>query len=221
MAHSQDYIPKKDALFGPWADNLITYAQANATRLSIPSLAFSVLTIYYASWVTDFEQSQAANHTAADIVKKNTTRHMLEANLRNFVNQYIRYNPAVTDADLAGMGLPIPDPARTPIPRPTTAPVHTVESKGILQVLLRFHFVDSQNEAIPYGYDGAVISYAVSSEPTADYPDLTTTALATKTRFHMEFPPEDRGKWLHTALQWQNDKGKRGPWSDIQSAVIP
>jgi hypothetical protein len=37
----------------------------------------------------------------------------------------------------------------------------------------------------------------------------------------MEFEEDERGKTLYIALCWQNEKGQRGPWSNVQTTIIP
>ncbi|MDR2740973.1 MAG: hypothetical protein LBB98_02340 [Treponema sp.] len=38
---------------------------------------------------------------------------------------------------------------------------------------------------------------------------------------HLEFAEEDRGKTVYIALRQQNEKGSKGPSSEIQSTAIP
>ncbi|MDR2447764.1 MAG: hypothetical protein LBD58_10860 [Treponema sp.] len=37
----------------------------------------------------------------------------------------------------------------------------------------------------------------------------------------LELPPEAEGTALSGAMAWRNEKGREGPWSEIQPAVIP
>jgi hypothetical protein len=85
------------------------------------------------------------------------------------------------------------------------------------------HFQDqgSPFRARPYGINGAVISFDVLDEQPADPEHFSRTTLATRTPYILKFAEEERGRTLYAALQWQNEKGERGPWSEIQSAVIP
>jgi hypothetical protein len=215
------YIPTKDALFGPWANNLITFAQDNAVRLSIPALAFSGLTIYYNSWVTDFEKCQSPSRTAADITKKKDDRKMLETSLRTFVNQHIRYNPAVTHSDLTNMGLPIPDPTHTPVPPPSSIPEAEVKTPHPMVVEIHFHDEGSAKRGKPEGVQGAKIVYALLDAPPATEEELTLSAFDPRSPFTLTFEENQRGKSLYFALHWENAKGQAGPWSVIQKASVP
>ncbi|MDR0751261.1 MAG: hypothetical protein LBF12_01545, partial [Christensenellaceae bacterium] len=68
---------------------------------------------------------------------------------------------------------------------------------------------------------GAVIAYAVLDAPPADVSALIRSVLATRTPHILEFTEEERGKTVYVAICWQNEKGERGPWSEIESAIVP
>jgi hypothetical protein len=79
----------------------------------------------------------------------------------------------------------------------------------------------SKSNAKPYGVNGAVIVYAVLDAPPADVSALTRSVLATRTPHILEFTEEERGKTVYVAICWQNEKGEKGPWSEIESAIVP
>jgi hypothetical protein len=64
-------------------------------------------------------------------------------------------------------------------------------------------------------------SHTVADAPVTDYALLGKTALFTRSPFVLELSPEAQGKTLSAAMVWQNDKGKIGPWSEIQSIIVP
>jgi hypothetical protein len=43
----------------------------------------------------------------------------------------------------------------------------------------------------------------------------------TRTRFTLRFEEPEQGKTVYIALCWQSESGKRGDYSELQSAVIP
>jgi hypothetical protein len=43
----------------------------------------------------------------------------------------------------------------------------------------------------------------------------------TRSPYTITFEEEERGKSVYIALRWQNKKGKKGPFTVIQSAIIP
>jgi hypothetical protein len=230
MATNHDFIPKKDAEFGPWAHNLITYAKANATRLGIPNLEFAALDAYYASWNEDFEKCQSPNHTSADVAKKKDDHGVLETGIRAFVNQFIRYNPAVTHADLTSMGLPIRDTSHTPKPKPgdlVDFDISVVPSDH--RVVAKFHIAGSTSRG-KGSYHAAEIRYWVRplTEPgPLDANEEGWHSVAdTKSPWEKSFPGADAGKRLYLVMRWENnatgegDAGK-GQWGEMLNVVIP
>ena len=79
----------------------------------------------------------------------------------------------------------------------------------------------SNSKAKPYGTTGAIIACAVLDAPPAHPGALTRSILATRTPYILEFTEEERGKTVFIAICWQNKKGERGPWSEIESAIVP
>jgi hypothetical protein len=45
--------------------------------------------------------------------------------------------------------------------------------------------------------------------------------MASRTPHTLKFDETDRAKTVYIALQWQNERGITGQWSDIKSTVIP
>jgi hypothetical protein len=216
-----DYIPGKDAEFGPWAHNLVDYAKANATRLGIPALEFAALDAYLANWDEDYAKATAANHTAAEIAQKNETRHVLETGLRAFVNQFIRYNIAVTVADRVSMGLTVPDTTQTPEAAPTIHVGFSLNIHAVYELELRFWVLETGKHAVPKNMNGVVVYWQVSDTPVTDQADLASSRLLTRHIEVLPFLPAERGKTVYIACRWENNTGKRGDWSPIQSFVVP
>jgi hypothetical protein len=91
----------------------------------------------------------------------------------------------------------------------------------IRELSIVFHDQASARKARPYGTMGAVVAWQVSQTAPACPDDLTRSQLATRTPHLLQFTEQERGKTVHIALCWQNKKGQRGHWSEIQSAIIP
>jgi hypothetical protein len=84
-----------------------------------------------------------------------------------------------------------------------------------------FHDMGSDSKAKSYDVNGAVVAYAVLDAPPVDPTVLTRTALTTRTPHILEFTEEERGKTVYVAICWQNEKGEKGLWSEIESAIVP
>ncbi|MDR1374422.1 MAG: hypothetical protein LBJ24_05555 [Treponema sp.] len=222
MAHKHDYVPARDADFDKWFIFLVQYVNAkclDSTWTHIPQAARTELTGARNAWTTAWTNVQGP-HTKVDTEAKNDAKKAAKAVVRPFVNQYLRYEP-VTDEDRTAMGIPNHDTIRTPIGRPGTIPVFTTEVRGIRSITLPFHEEGAKSHAIPYGFDGAVVSWEVSDTPVTDPKKLTRSELATSTPHTLHFEEADRGRTVYIALQWQNEKGEKGDFSAIQTAIVP
>jgi hypothetical protein len=113
------------------------------------------------------------------------------------------------------------DTTPTTIPVPKTRPELDIDVLDFRRLKVLFHDMGSKSNAKPYGVNGAVIVYAVLDAPPADVSALTRSVLATRTPHILEFTEEERGKTVYVAICWQNEKGEKGPWSEIESAIVP
>ena len=130
-------------------------------------------------------------------------------------------NPIITDAQRIALGLHVRDTTYTTVSVPKTRPELDIDVVGFRRLKVIFRDMGSDSKAKPYGTIGAVIAYAVLDAPPADPDALTRTVLATRTPYIIEFTEEERGKTVYAAICWQNEKGERGPWSEIESAIVP
>jgi hypothetical protein len=223
MAH-KDYVPQNDAEFDRFFSFMNQYVAErcdgeNPPWDHIPPAARAAMTAAYTAWHTAFEKTTGP-HTKVDTEAKNNAKKAAEGVLRPFVNRYLRYDP-VTNEDRTAMGVPNKDTVKTPVPPPPTRPEFRLAVKDTRRISVHFKDQGVESKAKPYGYDGAVIYWAVSDTPITDTAQLVHSTLATRTPYILEFAEADRGKTVYTALCWQNEKGDKGSPTEIQSTVVP
>jgi hypothetical protein len=222
--HVKDYIPSNDAKFNAWFKFLLQYVTGKCAGSPpdwdhIPQAVLTAMANVYTAWYTAYAAT-IGPRTQVQTEAKNDAKKAAKKAIRPFVNQYLRF-PPVTDEDRTAMGIPNRDTTRTPIGKPPTTPVFNTVIKGIGRVTIIFHDEGTESRRIPYGMNGAVISLKVSDTPITDPKQLDRTELATKSPHVSYFDEKDRGKTVYIALQWQNESGVRGEFSEIQSAIIP
>jgi hypothetical protein len=130
-------------------------------------------------------------------------------------------NPIIPKAKLRELGLPVPDGVRTPKPRPTTYPTFTIIQKGAGLLGIIYQEGTGRKGSRPPEANGARIYYGVPDAPPASQDELPASVFATRCPHTITFRETDRGKRAYFALQWENAKGEEGPWSEIQSEIIP
>jgi hypothetical protein len=172
------------------------------------------------TWHTAFQKTFGP-HTSVDTEAKNDARKAAATVVRPFIAQYLMF-PPVTNEDRTAMGVHNKDTQRTPIGDPTTRPVIVdVRALGGYQVKLWISDETTlESRAIPYGCNGCLLCFAWDDTEITDESLLTQTKLLTRLPFTLTLPPGSRAKYLSCAARWQNEKGRLGPWSDIQHIVI-
>jgi hypothetical protein len=222
----RDYIPGKDKDLVVFGTNFRDVVFDNVPKWNITEAEYGALSTAVTNFNTAVTKAYGPDRTKKATEQKNAARKILEKQIRGLVNFRLK-NPVVTNDDRIDLGLPIHDGTRTPIEVPTVKPVANVKvvSEGQLSVLFHENKPEQKGEkpshAIPYGMDGAVIIYDVLPEPPEGYTKLTRHHLATRSPYLIDFPLHERGKVAYFAVCWQNEKGQRGPFCPIISAIIP
>ncbi|MDR2765257.1 MAG: hypothetical protein LBB90_09550 [Tannerella sp.] len=215
-----DYIPKKDSELVPWGANFTGQVAANAGQWDIPSNEVTELQTANTAFATLQAQADSPAKNAIIVAEKNAARKTLVAKIRELAGFRLK-NPVITDAQRIALGLHVHDTKPSNIPAPKSRPELDIDVVDFRRLTAAFHDQGSDSKAKPYGTNGAVIVYAVLDTPPADVSALTRSVLATRTPHILEFTEEERGKTVYVAICWQNEKGEKGPWSEIESAIVP
>ncbi|MDR2417944.1 MAG: hypothetical protein LBD79_02695 [Treponema sp.] len=223
MAHTQDFIPSRDAEFDGWMANLTGYVDAKVSAgawTHIPADKVTALKQRDIDWHTAYGRITGP-HTSVDTEAKKDARKTAEAFIRQFVAQYLKFDP-VTNEDRKAMNLHNKGKTHTAIGTPATRTLITdLKALGGFQAEIRFQDEATPNSrARPYGYNGCLLNYAVGAEKVTDYAALMQTKLMTHSPFVLSLPPEAEAKFLSCAARWQNERGDLGPWGEIQHVVI-
>lgn len=217
----QHMIPPKDADFLEWAKNLVAYVTAHADDWGISEEQVAALNSLLTEFQRDYAALQEPNHGSTDVYRKNEARKALEAGARDFVNEYLRFNSAVSDEDRLNMGIPPRSASHTPQPPPATHPGCRADTSELRQVGLVFWDNGSSKRGKPENAHGAEIGWGVLDEPPVSVSGMTHSAFATKSPHVLLFDESERGKRVYYCLRWENMKGEKGPWGEIGSAIIP
>jgi hypothetical protein len=144
--------------------------------------------------------------------------------LRSFVNAYLRYHPDVTEEDKRNMGLHVPSGARTSVRPPDSAPGYEITQNGPALLGIAYRHQGGRKGSKPPGVTGARIYYGVFDTPPADQEQLRGSVWATRCPTLVTLRETDRGRRVYFALRWEIQKGgekNKGPWSEIQSEIVP
>jgi hypothetical protein len=219
---TRDFIPRTDSQFSVWLKTLVAYLTTKITPWKIPQADVTELNNLSTAFANALAVTEnPATRTKVTTQVKNTARKNAEDKARMVVRSYVTYNPAVTDADREAIGLPIHKTTHTPVHIPTTFPEAEVRLPAPGVVEIHFRDTESEHKAKPVGVHGAEITYAILDTPPVDWDELTHSTFDTHTPQRLTFKGAERGKTLYFALRWENTRGEKGPWSEIQSVIIP
>jgi hypothetical protein len=218
-----DYIPRPDKSFLQWILNFLKNLFPWLTRFSIPTDKYQELVELSNDFSEKFELAEnPATRTKKAVKDKDDARKPFEKAVRRFIQQYLTHNPAVTNGDREDLGLPIYKEGRTPSQVATTYPDFDIDSGTIRRLIIQFYDQgQKKSKAKPPGQHGVEIRWVISDTPVVDIADLIHSAFDTRSPFTLEFEGHERGKTVYFCLCWENTRGEKGPWSEIQSAIIP
>jgi hypothetical protein len=224
----KDYIPSGDRPFLVWIVNLLQYLMSRVTKYNFPQADYDLLEQEKNIYAQKLDVANApATRTSMNIRGKNVAKKVLKTHIRKSVKTSLINNPVLTEEDLTLLGLPVHKTTRTPVPPPTD----TVE---LLLRQLTGHRVDvvffpsiqdptarERREAKPFGVRGVEIRWAVLPEPPVSEDDLVHSEFDTRSPYIFQFKLPQASKTLYVCARWENTTAQKGPWSPIQSAVIP
>jgi hypothetical protein len=234
MAHGKKIIPSAGPNYDRFFKNFCLLINTMCTGSGatppawthIPADERTALNSAYADWYSAYSPTLTP-HTKAETAARDAAWKRSSKVLSRFIQVWIRGFPNIATAEyLAQVEIPPIDSTRSPIGRPVTRPVFHVVVKDTRLLAIPFQDQGSESKAIPYGMNGAVISWGIFDTPPAS-PELLIsgesggTILATRTPCLLSFKEEYRGKTVYIALQWQNESGVRGDYTEMQSAIIP
>ena len=219
--NNRDYLPSNDSSLKNWITNFLAILASILPRIEFPADEHAVLTALLEKFSNKLRIADApATRTKAAIQEKKDARKALEKELRQAVKEYLSFNHRLTDADRDNLGLPIHKTTRDDAPVATTIPWTQVIVNLIRHLTFDFGGEET-SKAKPAGQHGMEMAGHIGGEKPANVHGLTRSYFDTHTPLTIEFEEEDRGKTFWYAVRWENTEGKKGPWSEIQSAIIP
>jgi hypothetical protein len=152
--------------------------------------------------------------------EKNRVRTSAERSLRAFINRFLRW-PPVTDEDRDAMGIPNHDQIRTPQPVPSTIPETETDTSIIRQLSLRLRDHGAVHWGKPEHIHSMELAWGIRDDIPGQISDFPHFEVETANPIILDFEEEERGKRVFFAARWVNNTAQPGPWSEIESAIVP
>jgi hypothetical protein len=131
------------------------------------------------------------------------------------------FSPPMAGSDYTRLGLKPPDTVRTEHAVVNELVEFELRLRAVREIVVNFWIKGAEHRAKPARCVGAVLVYGTPDTPPEHPDDLARHILASRTPRIIRFEETLRGKTVYIALCWQNERGIRGPWSEIKTAIIP
>jgi hypothetical protein len=222
----RDYLNLSDYEFNKLFKNVIDYTDEKCEGsppkwTHIPAADRAVLKSVYAVWSEAYEKTKGP-HTQVDTEVKNAAKAEAKAKLRPFVNLFLREEQtAVKDADRTAMGIPNKDKTPTHRPAPDVKPDTDAVPSGRGRHTVTAMNPHTKNAKKPDLVSGIAFAHRVRDQGEAKVQanDMPSDFQVKSTR-DFQWPEEFYGKVADYATAYENEGGKRGPWSDVVSVII-
>lgn len=209
------YIPRNDEAFASWALNFARLISENPGGYGLCEQDAQIIMGLAKHFMELYQQCQSSQtRTSALVARKDAIRASAEGTFRTYAG-LIRANKGVTNADKVSLGLHVPDPTRTRIGPPTTAPMLTIPGLFNGSHMLRYADESTPNSRRkPHGVANLHL-WMVISDTQTHLPQETMKLVGIYTRcpIIVEHEVKDAGKTASYFGRWVTKRGLMGPWS--------
>jgi hypothetical protein len=167
-----------------------------------------------------FDRNNGPGRGPATAAALKTTMDSLVAFMRDIRRRRI-FVPPLSNADLARLGLRPHDTTPTPQPVPSSVPEIETITSVIRELRFRLRDFGSKHWGKPEHVHGFEFLWLIADARPAHVGHLSNIVTGTRNPVVLMFDEADRGKRVFFAARWVNNTLQPGPWSDIESAVIP
>jgi hypothetical protein len=215
------YIPDKESEFVDWSGNLIDGSKKHAAELDLPADQLTGLETLHTEVKALHEKCQTASYTKLDMQAKNEKKALLKKKEEGFVRFHLQNNEKMTDNIRKELRIPIYDRTLTPRPAPDSIPDIEIATPHPRTLRIKFRPEKGARWGKPEFVHGLECLWVIADAPPEKISDLLYSAFTTRSPLELSFDENDRGKRVYFAVRWESGTVKKGPWSDIFSAVIP
>jgi hypothetical protein len=215
------YIPTKEADFVSWSENLIAVSAAHVAEWNLNEDRLADLLALHTEVKRLHGLCQTSLYTKVDMRAKNLKKKQLFKLEEVFVRNNLQNNDLMTDIGREELRIPIHDTTPSQHADPDSVPDLEVETPHPRTVLMRFRAVNAARWGKPGNVHGMEGMWVLSGTPPTKIEDLLHSVFSTRSPLEMVFDEDQRGKRMYFAVRWENGVGKKGPWSEIFSVIIP
>jgi len=223
MSSGKHFMGSTEAEILAWSENF------NATCISIGATyglspeEITALTAAVDAYKTAYETCQSPSRSKLDTIAKNSAKDTLRSLEQGYVAR-LQVAPAMTDSVRERFGIPIHDKIRSPQPDPTDHVDFNIELDAGAHILsCPYRIANSQHrgKADHHGIEVRYMLQALDEAAPLEPDEFARSEINTASPWKHTFQGADAGKRVYCVMRWENSTGGKGPWSPIQSVVIP
>jgi hypothetical protein len=219
MKH-KSYLPHAIKTFREWVITFFSVLTNIYSQLSINPTAFQQLQTDKQEWDTaDAAAENPLTATKAVMHERARVMGVFSKQIRAFVSEYLLHNHLLTPQQREELGL-LPENPASPEAPPQKAPRVDFVTNVHGQVTAHCQGEETRwgMEAGAHGFEWR---WAILAAPPARHEELTHSEFSTRAHHTMVFDLDQRGQRIYSAFRWENQKGEKGPWSDVFETIIP
>jgi hypothetical protein len=206
-----------------WSEDFNANLVSTGATYGFSQEEISALTNAVGTFRSKYETCQSSTRNKLDTLAKNKAK----AELRSLEQRYVarlQAHPAMTDEMRKRYGIPIHDKNRSPQPEPTDHVDFTIELDAVAHIVRCPYRIANSTHRGKGRYHGVEVRYmllSINEAAPVDAEELTRSDINTASPWEHTFQGGDAGKRAYFAMRWEIRTGGKGPWSGIQSVVIP
>ncbi|MDR3311926.1 MAG: hypothetical protein LBS64_02190 [Spirochaetaceae bacterium] len=185
------------------------------------------------SLITEFLDALEAyelDDSSRNLLLKDEALEAARASMQDFANSSVRFNKKMGEADRQDLGVHTRDPHNTPRPKPTDYVDFDLSVNAHSHEVTGKYRIEGSTSRGKGAYHGVEIRYWIlpldapppESARTEGWHSVADTASPWKHTFDNA---SEIGKRLYVAMCWENNatdtEDDKGPWSAIESVIIP
>ena len=216
-------IPRGIAKFTEYMTNAYNKLMGNYADYGIGADKLAPVTDAYDTYMAaEALASNPDTATSAHRHVRDTAHKELEALWRAFLNENIRYNPLVSEADLEVFGITKGDGKRTPAGVPDAIGLVNIKRAGAFRFEATVLDAATGKARNPLHATGSYLYVAVTElgkEPE-HAGEFHKRDFSSNHHHVLEFPREQVGREAHVYARYSNAHGKEGPEGPTERVVI-
>lgn len=220
------YIPSTDADFDSWLTNFSALLTASPTTYGLVVGDATIVHGVTTTWSTAYAATvNPSTRTTPAIAAKDAARNAATATTRPYAVNISR-NAGVTNENKTAIGVNLSNPARTPVPPPSTQPALSLVSAIHNQQTIAYRDTTTPtSKAKPVGAIGLDLWWVVQLGAATDPSVARPLTICTKSPVNIGTLTPDAGKTATYFGRWTTRSGpggqtQTGPWSAPLAVVI-